>query len=231
MSNERHPTGGPEEQISEEQVPQPTPNPRTPAGEAEDVRGSGSPGGEAEDVRGSGVSAGEAEGVRGIDSEPASVEQSAVEDDLDALESTKRERDEYLELAQRTRADFENYRKRVSAETQAASRRGKAELAKALLPVLDSLERAMEAADLGEQPEGALEQGILLTHRELRSALEAAGVEAVDPLGEKFDPEWHEAISTSADGAGKPGSVVDVLQKGYRIGEQLIRPARVVVHE
>jgi molecular chaperone GrpE len=205
VTSERRPT--------EDQVPEPATNPRTPGGEAEDVRGSNATErGASEDV-GSGRAA------------------RSVEEDLDALESTKRERDEYLELAQRTRADFENYRKRVSAETQAASQRGKAELAKVLLPVLDNLERAMEAADLGEQPEGALEQGILLTHRELRSALEAAGVEAVDPLGEKFDPEWHEAISTSADGAGKPGSVVDVLQKGYRIGEQLIRPARVVVHE
>jgi molecular chaperone GrpE len=205
VTSERRPT--------EDQVPEPATNPRTPGGEAEDVRGSNATEpGASEDV-GSGRAA------------------RSVEEDLDALESTKRERDEYLELAQRTRADFENYRKRVSAETQTASQRGKAELAKALLPVLDNLERAMEAADLGEQPEGALEQGILLTHRELRSALEAAGVEAVDPLGEKFDPEWHEAISTSADGAGEPGSVVDVLQKGYRIGEQLIRPARVVVHE
>jgi molecular chaperone GrpE len=212
VTSERRPT--------EDQAPEPATNPRTPGSAAEDVRGSDVSGGEAEEVPGSDVAP-----------EPASVEESAVQQDLDALESTKRERDEYLELAQRTRADFENYRKRVSAETQAASQRGKAELAKVLLPVLDNLERAMEAADLGEQPEGALEQGILLTHRELRSALEAAGVEAVDPLGEKFDPEWHEAISTSADGAGKPGSVVDVLQKGYRIGEQLIRPARVVVHE
>jgi molecular chaperone GrpE len=215
VSNERRPA-----EVPEDQVPQPATNRGTPGGEAEDVPGSGVPGGEAEEVPGSNSVAGS-----------GSAEESAVQRDLDALESTKRERDEYLELAQRTRADFENYRKRVSAETQAASQRGKAELAKALLPVLDNLERAMEAADLGEQPEGALEQGILLTHRELRSALEAAGVEAVDPLGEKFDPEWHEAISTSADGAGEPGSVVDVLQKGYRIGEQLIRPARVVVHE
>jgi molecular chaperone GrpE len=201
-------------------------DPRTPGSAAEEVRGSDVSGGEAEDVRGSNAT--EPGASEDVGSGRAA---RSVEEDLDALESTKRERDEYLELAQRTRADFENYRKRVSAETQTASQRGKAELAKALLPVLDNLERAMEAADLGEQPEGALEQGILLTHRELRSALEAAGVEAVDPLGEKFDPEWHEAISTSADGAGEPGSVVDVLQKGYRIGELLIRPARVVVHE
>jgi molecular chaperone GrpE len=212
--SERRPTRAPEDQ-----VPDPATNPGTPGGEAEEVPGSGSM-----DVRGG-------NSVPGSNSEPASVEQSAVEEDLDALESTKRERDEYLELAQRTRADFENYRKRVSAENRSAAQRGKAELAKALLPVLDNLERAMEAAQIGEQPEGALEQGILLTHRELRSALEQAGVEAIDPAGEKFDPEWHEAVSTSADGDGEPGGIVDVLQKGYRIGEQLIRPARVVVRE
>ena len=199
-----------------EQVPEPAPNPGTPGAEGEEVPGSGS-----EDVPGSNSPASEDVG--------SGRAARSVEEDLDALESTKRERDEYLELAQRTRADFENYRKRVSAEAQEAGRRGKAELARALLPVLDSLERAMAAAEIGEQPEGALEQGILLTYRELRAALEQAGVEPINPAGEKFDPEWHEAVSTSPDGSGKPGAVIEVLQKGYRIGDQLIRPARVVV--
>jgi molecular chaperone GrpE len=209
--SERPPTGAPEEQI-----PQPATDPGTPGGEAEDVPGSNS-----EDVRG-----GDSTASEDVGSGPAA---RSVEEDLDALESTKRERDEYLQLAQRTRADFENYRKRVSAETQQAGLRAKAELARALLPVLDSLERAMAAAEIGEQPEGALEQGILLTYRELRAALEQAGVDPIDPAGEKFDPEWHEAVSTSPDGAAKPGGVLEVLQKGYRIGDQLIRPARVVV--
>ncbi len=155
--------------------------------------------------------------------------------DLDALEETKRERDEYLELAQRTKADFENYRKRVAGEAASAQRRGKAELATELVPVLDNLERALLSADIdpvGElSVDGALEQGIVLTYRDLRETLERAGVETYDPGGEKFDPELHEAISTRPAGDAEPGTVVDVAQKGYRIDGQVIRAARVVVGE
>jgi molecular chaperone GrpE len=155
--------------------------------------------------------------------------------DLDALEETKRERDEYLDLAQRTKADFENYRKRVAGETASAQRRGKAELAGELVPVLDNLERALLSADIDPAGElsvdGALEQGIVLTYRDLRETLERAGVEAYDPSGEKFDPELHEAISTRPAGDAEPGTVVDVAEKGYRIDGQVIRAARVVVGE
>jgi molecular chaperone GrpE len=157
-----------------------------------------------------------------------------VEQDFDALlADTQRERDEYLELAQRTKADFENYRKRMNAETQAALTRGKAEVVRDVLPVLDDLERAIEAAGLdpeGDSPDG-LAHGVLLVFRALREALARNGIEPLDPRGEKFDPQWHEALSTQeADGA-EPGTVLEVMQKGYRFGEQLVRPARVVVAE
>jgi molecular chaperone GrpE len=157
-----------------------------------------------------------------------------VEADLDQLlADTQRERDEYLELAQRTKADFENYRKRISAEVQAAAARGKGELIREMVPVLDDLERALEAAGIdpeGDSPDG-LTHGVLLVFRSLREALTRNGVEALDPRGEKFDPQWHEALSTQpADGA-EPGTVLEVVQKGYRLDDQLIRPARVVVSE
>jgi molecular chaperone GrpE len=160
-----------------------------------------------------------------------------VERDLDALEETKRERDEYLELAQRTKADFENYRKRVAGEAESAKRRGKAELAAELVAVLDNLERALVAAGIdpaaalaGEvSAEGALEQGVVLTYRDLRETLKRAGVEAYEPTGEKFDPEWHEAISTRPVEGTEPGVVLDVVEKGYRLDGQVIRAARVVV--
>jgi molecular chaperone GrpE len=164
----------------------------------------------------------------------------AVEEDFDRLlDETKRERDEYLELAQRTRADFENYRKRMAAETQAAAARGRADLAGELIGVIDNLERALEAAELdpeaalnGEaEAERPLEQGILLTYRELSAALGRAGVEPYDPAGESFDPVWHEALGTRpVEGTG-PGEVVEVLQKGYRAGGQVLRAARVMVSE
>jgi molecular chaperone GrpE len=169
----------------------------------------------------------------GKDEAVAGSEEAAVSRDIDAmLEETRRERDEYLELAQRTRADFENYRKRVSAEAADATRKGKAQLAADLVGALDNLERAVAAAAARDgDSDGSLEQGILMTERQLRGALEGAGVEAIDPAGEKFDPAWHEAVSTVADGKTSSGTVVEVLQKGYRIGPQLIRPARVVVSE
>jgi molecular chaperone GrpE len=149
------------------------------------------------------------------------------------LADTQRERDEYLELAQRTKADFENFRKRVTADLQAAPARGKAQLAHEIVPVLDDLERALQAAGL--DPEGdsedGLAHGVLLVFRGLREALARNGVEAVDPKGERFDPTLHEALSTQAVDGAESGTVVEVMQKGYRMGEQLVRPARVVVSE
>jgi molecular chaperone GrpE len=157
-----------------------------------------------------------------------------VETDLDALlADTQRERDEYLELAKRTKADFENFRRRMTSEVQAAAARGRGELIRDVVPVLDDLERALQAAGL--DPEGdsedGLAHGVLLVFRSLRDSLTRNGVEAVDPKGEKFDPTVHEALSTVAADGVEPGVVVEVMQKGYRLGEQLIRPARVVVSE
>jgi molecular chaperone GrpE len=151
-----------------------------------------------------------------------------VERDLDELGETKRERDEYLELAQRTRADFENYRKRVAKETSEALARGKAELARELLPVIDNLERALES---GSDP-GAHEplvKGVSLVLEELRGRLAGAGVEAFDPKGEKFDPKLHEALSAHSAEGTEPGLVIETLEKGYRLNGQVLRPARVVV--
>jgi molecular chaperone GrpE len=177
--------------------------------------------------------------------DPAGAER--VEADLDAmLEETKRERDEYLELAQRARADFENYRKRAARDASEAERRGKVSIARDLVPVLDNLERALLTA--GVNPEGpdtdeaetateevsahrALAQGVALVYRELREALERAGVEAYDPAGESFDPSWHEALSTRPEDGVESGVVVETLQKGYRLDGQVLRAARVVVAE
>jgi molecular chaperone GrpE len=161
----------------------------------------------------------------------------AMEHDLDALlVDTQRERDEYLELAKRTKADFENYRKRMAADVAAAGVRGKAALVGELVHVIDNLERALEAAGFDpagktSAPEEPLAKGILLTYHDLCLALKGNGVEAFDPTGERFDPTWHEALTTKPGGGTKAGTVLETLQKGYRLGEQLIRPARVVVAE
>jgi molecular chaperone GrpE len=151
-----------------------------------------------------------------------------VERDLDDLGETKRERDEYLELAQRTRADFENYRKRVAKETSDALVRGKAELARELLPVIDNLERALQAGEKSSANE-ALARGVALVHEELRGRLRNAGVEDFDPTGERFDPELHEALSTQPAEGTESGVVLETVEKGYRLNGQVLRPARVVV--
>jgi molecular chaperone GrpE len=164
------------------------------------------------------------------------TDSSKVDADIAALLSdTQKERDEYLELAKRTQADFENYRKRMAAEVQAAGLRGKAELAAQLIGVIDTLEKALEAAGVdsaqGEPPKEPLAEGFFLTYRELLAALGRAGVEAFHPTGERFDPQRHEALQKIAVEGAETGTVVEVMQNGYRLGDQLIRPARVVVAE
>jgi molecular chaperone GrpE len=152
----------------------------------------------------------------------------AVERDLDDLAEAKRERDEYLELAQRTKADFENYRKRVARETSDALARGKADLARQLLPALDNLERALAA---GRDPSAhdALVDGVAMVRGELQDRLQEAGVESFDPTGERFDPQLHEALSTMPSEGTEPGVVLETVEKGYRLNGQVLRPARVVV--
>ena len=156
-----------------------------------------------------------------------SAEGIEVEQDIDALlADAEQKKDEYLELAKRTQADFENYRKRMAAEVQAAALRGKAEVARELIEAVDNLERALASA--GENSDG-LAGGVEMVLRGMQEALARNGIEAVDPKGGKFDPTVHEALSSIPVEGTESGLVVEVVQKGYRMNEQLIRPARVVV--
>ena len=145
----------------------------------------------------------------------------------DALAALTAERDKYLELAQRTQADFENYRKRAAKDAANAGSRAKVGLVRELLPVLDNLERALEHADEGE----SLLEGVRLVHSDLIGVLQRSGVEAFDPAGEPFDPTIHEALSTRPQDGGQPGTVVEVVEKGYRLNDTILRPARVVVSQ
>jgi molecular chaperone GrpE len=195
------------------------------------------PGREAEDMSGTDSAQPSPDSDRNLTPSEAGegpADSSKVDQDLDALvDDVKRERDEYLELAQRTKADFENYRKRMAAEVQAASVRGKAELAAGMIGVIDNLERALEAVGIdpggGEAPAEPLAEGFFLTYRELCAVLARAGIESFDPAGERFDPTRHEALQKVPVEGSEPGTVVETMQKGYLLGEQLIRPARVVV--
>jgi molecular chaperone GrpE len=166
----------------------------------------------------------------------AAEAEAQVEQDLDELTVAQRERDEYLNLAQRTKADFENYRKRVAGETAEATLRGKAELARELIPSLDNLELALKAAgidpsDPDAQTDDGLGRGVVLIYRELRGGLERAGVESYDPAGEKFDPSLHEAISAQSVEGTDAGVVIETLDRGYRLDGAVLRAARVVVSE
>jgi molecular chaperone GrpE len=162
------------------------------------------------------------------DGQPAGTEAAAPEEaePEDELTVAQRERGEYLALAQRTQADFENYRKRAAKETAIAGRRAKSGLIGELLPVVDNLERALASA--GEQEEH-LADGVRLVHSELISVLARNGVEQFDPAGQKFDPSVHEALSTRSADDAEPGVVLDVVEKGYSLNEVVLRPARVVV--
>jgi molecular chaperone GrpE len=168
------------------------------------------------------------EAERVVDAEP-------VAEPEDELTVAQRERGEYLALAQRTQADFENYRKRAARDAAAAGERAKSGLVRELLPVVDNLERALDAATAGErgdeggQPAEHLADGVRLVHSELVAVLARNGVEAFDPRGEKFDPELHEALSMRSEEGAEPGTVLDVVEKGYRLNGAVLRPARVVV--
>jgi molecular chaperone GrpE len=170
----------------------------------------------------------DAEQPEAAELEETETAKAAVDADLDALlADVQRERDEYLEIAQRARADFENYRKRAGREVQDADRRAKASIARELVPVVDNLERALAAAP----EDDPLREGVALVHRDLSGVLSRAGVEAYDPTGERFDPELHEALATRASDDASSGTVLETMERGYRLDGQLIRPARVVVAE
>jgi len=153
---------------------------------------------------------------------PAASELQAVRDDLDELTT---QRDNYLALAQRTQADFENYRKRMARENAAAVDRGMAKLAKELLPALDHLELALKAAEGHED----VVKGFAMVAGELQAALARVGIQAFSPAGETFDPNEHEAMASQPREGAEPGTVVEVYQSGYRINGSVLRPARVVV--
>jgi len=157
--------------------------------------------------------------------ENAQQEDEVVEEEVDALAEVTRERDVYLDNLQRLKAEFDNYRKRAARDQESLVARAHERLVKELLPVLDDLGRALEAAEQHE--EAKLEDGVQLVHRQLEQLLEKEGLALVETDGQ-FDPHVHEALLTQPSDA-EEGSVIEVLQKGYRLGDRVLRPARVVV--
>jgi molecular chaperone GrpE len=162
--------------------------------------------------------------------EPEVVESEVVvepelEEPEDELAVARREREEYLALAQRTQADFDNYRKRAAKDVANAGERAKRGLVTELLPVIDNLERALESGGDEEHLAG----GVRLVHSALVAVLSRNGVEQFDPRGERFDPTLHEALTTRSEEGSEAGVVLDVVEKGYSLNGNVLRPARVVV--
>ena len=162
-----------------------------------------------------------------VEAEPEGSAEPAEE--LDPLAAAEARAQEMLGLAQRTQADFENFRKRMARENAAAVDRGVSKLAKELLTPLDHLELALAAA---EQQEGSGEvvKGIRLVQDEFTNALNRAGIQPFSPKGEPFDPAEHEAMASQPAPEGTDaGVVLEVYQQGYRLNGAVLRPARVVV--
>ena len=151
------------------------------------------------------------------------VEETSPE--ADELEALRNENEELISTLQRLQADFENFRKRAQRDQDALVARAGERIVKELLPVLDDLERALEAAEQHE--EAKLEDGVKLVHRQLEQLLAKEGVARVETDG-MFDPHVHEGLLTQPS-ESEEGSVIEVLQKGYRLGDRVLRPARVVV--
>ena len=152
------------------------------------------------------------------------IEDEEVVEEPAAEESALAPDESYLRLA----ADFDNYRKRVAREQVELTRRANERILNELLPVLDDLERALEAA--AEHEEAKLEEGVRLVHRSLLGLVERHGLSEIETEG-RFDPHVHEALLTQAADSAEEGSVLQVLQKGYRLGDKVLRPARVIVAE
>lgn len=179
-----------------------------------------------EDAAGVGVESGSVEG------QDDGTDEHALQGDVDELVGLAAQRDEYLALAQRTQADFENYRKRMARESSLAQERGIAKVARELLPALDNLGRSVDAAASAAEESGQpdpLLDGVRLVRSELSAALARVGIESFSPLGEVFDPAEHEAVAQQPVEDAESGTVAEVYQAGYRLGGNVIRPARVLV--
>jgi molecular chaperone GrpE len=161
-------------------------------------------------------------GKEQLDEVAEDEEERVQEEPLAAAEAKAQQ---HLDDLKRLAADFDNYRKRVAREQEALSTRAAERLVKELLPIVDDLERALEAAE--EHEEAKLEEGVRLVQRQLASVLEREGLAEIETTG-RFDPHVHGALLSQPSEA-EEGSVIEVLQKGYRLGERVLRPARVIV--
>jgi len=159
---------------------------------------------------------------------PVPVEAAPVEAvDSDGLQRLKAEIDHLREMYLRKLAEFDNYRKRIDRERQELRRTAAEGLVGELLPVLDNFERAIQHAE--ESEPAAFREGVVMIARQFADILQRSGLETIDPTGQRFDPELHEAVQRMEGSEYAPGSIVGVFSRGYLFGGRLIRPAMVAV--
>lgn len=178
----------------------------------------------------------EAEGGERPPSSDDSAEEASVENPLELeirqlrqqLEAAREEAESNYQRFLRTQADFDNFRRRTRQEKEEMAKYAAAGLIESLLPVIDNFERAIEAGKATD-PASSLLQGIEMVYKQLKDALASAGLEEIDCLGKPFDPFQHEAVMREPSEEHEEGTVIDVLQKGYRLKERVIRPAMVKV--
>lgn len=159
------------------------------------------------------------------EAQPQEVQPAApTQEELDAA---KAQAEEYLTLAQRVQADFDNFRRRNESVRADAYNEGIRSLAAVLLPVMDNLERAVDAAK--DSPDAQLREGVGLVLRQLSEVFQKHGITPIDRLGEKFDPNLENALMQGTAEDGEPGTVCQVFQKGYQLGKYVLRHAMVKV--
>lgn len=171
------------------------------------------------------LAAADTDAPAGPDTSAAAAGPEAPAPDPEAL---ARERDEYLDLLRRKTAEFDNYRKRQERERRELADLAAADVIKDLLPLVDNLDRALKAGT-DDSTVDAYRRGVELIQKQLLELLARRGVSPIDPLGETFDPHWHDAVIREATTTARDGEVTEVLSRGYRLGDRLLRPAMVKV--
>ncbi len=157
------------------------------------------------------------------DQDPQQQQQDEAQPD--PLEELRRERDAVQDRLLRTAAEFDNYRKRMDRERRDLAEHTAGEAIKDLLPIIDNLERALQAA----AQDDPLRKGVELIHKQMLEMLRKRGVTPIEALGADFDPNIHEAVTHEESDLHREGEVMAELQRGYKVGERLLRPAMVKV--
>ena len=162
-----------------------------------------------------------------------SANEDSEQDPLAALqaqiESMTQERSALYDQLLRRQAEFENYRRRIDRERSESYARARAEVVLELLPVVDNFERAISSLEKSGGDAESLRHGVELIHKQFKDALTKFGLEPVESVGQAFDPHVHEAVTIEPTDKHKENTVIEEFQRGYKLGEKLLRPAKVKV--